>query len=67
MNAIALLEILIPALLKAGLEIAPLVQGLIASQSAIKAGGADRPDIGDAAFAALEQIIKDLQAKIDAA
>jgi hypothetical protein len=67
MNAIALLEILIPALLKAGLEIAPLVQGLIASQNAIRVGGADRPDIDDAAFAALEQSIKDLQAKIDAA
>jgi hypothetical protein len=67
MNAIALLEILIPTLLKAGLEIAPLVQGLIVCQNAIKTGGTDRPDIDDAAFAALEQIIKDLQAKIDAA
>lgn len=67
MPVATLLEILIPALITAGVQVAPLIQGLIASQSAIANGGANRPDVDDATFAALQDAIKVLQAKIDAA
>lgn len=61
----ALLEVLIPELLQLGIQEAPVIQALIASQAKLQQ--ANRPDISDADFAALRSVITALQARIDAA
>lgn len=63
----AILLTLIPALLQAGVALAPLLQGLLATRAQISTANPNRPDVDDATMAALEQAIQMVQDKIDAA
>jgi hypothetical protein len=62
-----LAAILIPALLQASVQLAPLLEHLIAERNKITTGAADRADLTDAELDLLDGLIKQIQASIDAA
>lgn len=61
----ALLLMLIPQLIQAGVELAPILIALVNTHDKLEQS--DRPDVDDATLAALRSLITEMQAKIDAA
>jgi len=62
-----LFAVLIPELINAGVQLAPLLAGLFATRAALQAANANRPDVADAEMKAVEDAIVLVQGKIDAA
>lgn len=62
-----ILATLIPALIQAGVQLVPLLEGLLATRSQLQQSNPSRPDVDDATMAAIETAIQTVQAKIDAA
>lgn len=61
----ALLLTLIPQLISAGVQLAPLLAGLLATRSKLAVSDPARPDVDDATMAAVEQSILLVQKAID--